>query len=548
MQSIRKPRPRRRDNIPALEKKLRECPSTFVAYAQLRAATRRLAEVAAQQPVIVGIVVRKAEDIEVYEKATVLMAVGTPSNVSDDRRKASVQIVTNVNQKEAVQVRLFDALTEDRVFLIATRHEDFPDGFEAAADAVIEFSSVPPRLVVAAAGFCHGVRLEESEAEEIARHPLSRVAVAFRKRRPPAKIIEVLNRLELALTSTGLEPGFTLETLPGTGEAGNWGRQLAVDIHDWRSGSIPWSDVDRGVLLSGGPGCGKTTYASALARSCRMSLVLGSLGRWQAKGHLGDCLRAMRGAFAEAADKVPCILFIDEADSFGDRERFSATSSDEQYNREVVNAFLECLDGADSREGVVVVGATSYPDAIDSSIRRPGRLDRHIRIPLPDMVARVAILRHHLGGGDVESIDLSQIASRTSGWSGARLEQLARDARRRARRDRRPVSTEDIVSVAPPVVAIEAETRRRACLHEAGHVIVGLSTGQRVVKVEVAVVFDTADGDPRGGSTVYLDEVHRLRTDRWYRDRLAATLAGLAAEEVISCSATINVRGQRQSG
>lgn len=148
----------------------------------------------------------------------------------------------------------------------------------------------------------------------------------------------------------------------------------------------------------------------------------------------------MRTAFPEAAKETPSILFVDELDSFGDREALRHSSNYEQYCREVINGFLECLDGASRREGMVVVGATNYPDAIDAGIRRPGRLDRHIVIPLPDEAARASIIRLHLVV-DVAPDAIRAVAARIAGWSGAALEQLARDARRLARRERRSVTT-----------------------------------------------------------------------------------------------------------
>src|SRR3546814_617433 len=150
-------------------------------------------------------------------------------------------------------------------------------------------------------------------------------------------------------------------------------------------GGLRWEDVDCGVLLSGPTGVGKTMFAGALARTCGCPLVSASLGEWQAAGHLGDLLKAMRRTFDEARKCAPCILFIDEIDSFGDRAAFDRHHRD--YGIPLVNAFLEELDGVRGRAGVVVVGATNDPERIDPAIRRPGRLDRTIELGLPDAEA-----------------------------------------------------------------------------------------------------------------------------------------------------------------
>ncbi|MCK3776664.1 ATP-binding protein [Ensifer sesbaniae] len=143
----------------------------------------------------------------------------------------------------------------------------------------------------------------------------------------------------------------------GYGGAKEWGLELAQDLIDWQRGRIDWSEVDTGIVLSGPPGVGKTQFAAALARQCSVPIIAASLARWQARGHLGDLLKAMRSDFDKAKESAPCILFCDELDSFGDRNSFSADNKD--YSTQVVNGFLEHLDGLDGREGVVVIGATN---------------------------------------------------------------------------------------------------------------------------------------------------------------------------------------------
>lgn len=401
-----------------------------VALGQMKAATRSVPQVARHDmPVCVGIVV-PTESLFAFELA--LRSLAWPRS---DTYGLPMQVGVHVfaSHDECKRAEKDGFWLKERLFVLVPSRGLLPRGFEAVADLVAEIGAPSPRLIAGAARQCLGIRLSEAEAEEAACYPLESLSKAFRPGRKPGRALRALRHMASdARKPAAASEGPTLDDLPGMGEAADWGRQLAVDLKDWEAGRIRWEDVDRGVLLSGPPGCGKTSFATALARTCGTAIVLGSLARWQSMGHMGDLLKAMRKAFDEAMKSAPCILFVDEVDSFGDRERLAVSSNNEQYCREVINGFLECLDGAAGRAGVVVVGATNYPDALDAGIRRPGRLDRHIAIPLPDAEARARILRLHLRA-DVGSEGFAEAARRTEGWSGARLEQLARDARRSAR-------------------------------------------------------------------------------------------------------------------
>lgn len=262
-----------------------------------------------------------------------------------------------------------------------------------------------------------------------------------------------------------------LEDLHGMDEALRWARDLRHDLGAFRSGRLPWRDVDRGVLLAGPTGTGKTTFARALAGSCGVPLVLGSLGAWQASGtgHLGDMLKAMRASFDEARRSAPCILFIDEIDGIGDRATFNSRHRD--YSVQVLNGMLELVDGVQSREGVVVVAATNRPEAIDPALLRPGRLDRIIDIGLPDADALVGILRHHLGD-DLQDVDLPRLARVCVGLSGAHVEQAVRGMRRRARREDRRPTLSDLEAEIGTATPLSDATRQRVAIHEAGHAVV----------------------------------------------------------------------------
>lgn len=263
-----------------------------------------------------------------------------------------------------------------------------------------------------------------------------------------------------------------LADLHGMSEAVDWGRALARDISEYRSGKLAWSAVDRGALVAGPTGTGKTTFARALAAECGVPLVIGSVAAWQAsgQGYLGDMLKAMRETFSQARALAPCVVFIDELDSLGDREGYEFHNRN--YGIQVINAFLELVDGVAGREGVVVLSATNRPEALDPAILRPGRLDQVITIGLPDAKALVGIFRHHLGA-DLPNVELSDIAHRAVGQTGAMVERWIRSARRAARHQGRPLELRDLdVQVPDREAELTAETLWRVAVHEAGHALV----------------------------------------------------------------------------
>lgn len=336
-----------------------------------------------------------------------------------------------------------------------------------------------------------------------------------------------LDRLEAILgrrgASIGAGPG--VEELVGYGEARAWGLALVDDLRRWRAGEIRFSDCSSALLLSGPPGCGKTQFALALARSTGLPLRSGSLGQWQAHkdGHLGHTLGAMR-QFFEAARSEPCIALIDEIDSFGDRNSFTAHHRD--YSTQIVNSLLEHLDGAVAREGVVVIGATNHPDRIDAAIRRSGRLDRHVRIGLPGIDDLAGILRRYLAG-DLAEADLRPLAVRARGMTGADVEAVVRRARGHARRRPDPaLAMEDLdVAMAEDRPAVGGAVRLRASVHEAGHGLASVSGGMaRSVVLSVQAT---------GGLTEAVPFDDGGGTEAEIEDRLVMLLAGRAAEQVL---------------
>lgn len=316
----------------------------------------------------------------------------------------------------------------------------------------------------------------------------------------------------------------TLERLHGMGEAVRWGVSLCADLVEYRAGRLSWADVDAGMLLSGPPGTGKTTFARALASSCSVTLVSGSYGEWigSGSGHQGDLIRSMRKTFAEARSKAPCILFLDEVDSFRDRSDVSDRNS--EWNTQVLNSLLAEMDGVVGREGVVVIGACNDPSRLDAALVRAGRLDRHVEIELPSEADLGLILREHLRG-DLVHADLAGVASSVVGATGADVEQMVRDGRRLARAARSELKMEHLMAAVFGADGRSPEELWRSAVHEAGHAV--LSHGQsRLSSVNIRLVRGA------GGQTVQTP-ASMVPTDADLFAEILVAMGGRAAERVV---------------
>ncbi len=425
---------------------------------------------------------------------------------------------------------IYDDLRRKPSLLIVwpSRHV-VPREITLAADRIVDVGAVRPFHLVAAAKRVAGQTISTTDAKKMLDHPHPDVFAAFRPNRPAPMVLDRLAEMSASVGEARAGAAPRLEDLVGYGEAKAWGMSLAGDMRAWKEGKLAWTDVDRGLLLSGPPGTGKTMFAGALARSCGAHLVATSVARWQAAGHLDDTLKAMLKCFEEAIVHKPSILFVDEFDGIGDRVRLIGTEH-ETYWAQVVNLLLEMIDGHARLDGVVIVGATNYPDAIDAALLRPGRLDRHIKISLPDNEERKHLARTYFGDqlseGNVEAI-----AAATAGFAGAHFEKTGREARRAARRKGRPVSIEDVLAVLPAPKRIAGGERHMVALHEAGHAVVGVRLGVGDLKT-VAVPWEVHPSQPLGIAHFHLDE-DILWDRQGYLDHIAMTLAGRAAEEEV---------------
>jgi len=422
----------------------------------------------------------------------------------------------------------FEVLQMDRAIFVKESNKALDDGGRLFADIVVD---VPRRCRrhVEAALRRFGMPIVDKDVELLLAEPWDRLDKAFQERRSPLLSLQRLRQLPLSPPAELPEAtitGPTLADMHGYGPVVDWGYDLARDLADYKSGRIRWEEVDDGVLISGPTGTGKTTFVRALASSCGVSVVAGSFSDWQSAGSLDDFLKAMRTSFEEARSKAPCILFIDEVSTFGDR---STRDHNKAYMTAAISGLLELLDGFRGREGVVVVAACNHPDDLDPAIRRAGRLDRHYQIKLPDARSRLLILKFHAGIELVGS-QAEMFAMATEGLSGADIEQLVRDARRVARRLREAFSANHVLDELRAVTELPEDFVRALAVHEAGHALVSIVVGHGEVS-EVKISRYRIEGKSSAlGYVQYGPVGARLKTRADYLNAIAVCLAGIAAE------------------
>jgi cell division protease FtsH len=261
--------------------------------------------------------------------------------------------------------------------------------------------------------------------------------------------------------------------------------------------------------------------------------VTGSYGEWigQGHGHQGDLLKAMRKSFADAFGRSPSILFIDEIDSFPNRATVSAYHA--EWDIPVMNALLAEIDGVQSREGVVLIGACNHPERLDPALTRSGRLDRHFRISLPTQSDLECILREHLGD-ELADASLAEAALNAAGSSGADAERFVREARRRARNAGRALVLQDLMAAIGGEDRRSAEDRWLISVHEAGHAVASCVLKPGVLQAVSIRQTERSGGRQMGSSNREYVRLSDVQTN------LIVRLAGRAAEE--------NVFGVASSG
>ncbi len=296
--------------------------------------------------------------------------------------------------------------------------------------------------------------------------------------------------------------------------------------------------IPRGVLMVGSPGTGKTLLAKAIAGEAKVPFFTIS-GSDFVEMFVGVGASRVRDMFDQAKKHAPCIIFIDEIDAVG-RHRGAGLGGGHDEREQTLNQLLVEMDGFEGNEGVIVIAATNRPDVLDPALLRPGRFDRQVVVPLPDVRGREQILKVHMRKLPLgEDVKPSIIARGTPGFSGADLANLVNEAALFAARANRRTVTMDEFERAKDKIMMGAERKsmvmdenekKLTAYHEAGHAIVGLNVPDHDPVYKVTII-------PRGralGVTMFLPEADRYSTSkRRLESRIATLFGGRVAEELI---------------
>uniref|UniRef100_A0A1A8HVK0 ATP-dependent zinc metalloprotease YME1L1 n=1 Tax=Nothobranchius kuhntae TaxID=321403 RepID=A0A1A8HVK0_NOTKU len=328
----------------------------------------------------------------------------------------------------------------------------------------------------------------------------------------------------------------TFEHVKGVEEAKNELQEVVEFLKNPQKFTALGGKLPKGVLLVGPPGTGKTLLARAVAGEAVVPFYYASGSEFD-EMFVGVGASRIRNLFREAKANAPCVIFIDELDSVGGKRIESAMHP---YSRQTINQLLAEMDGFKTNEGVIIIGATNFPEALDNALIRPGRFDMQVTVPKPDVKGRTEILNWYLKKIKVDpAIEANVIARGTVGFSGADLENLVNQAALKAAVDGKDMVSmkelefaKDKILMGPERRSAEIDQKNKTitAYHESGHAIVAYYTKD-------AMPINKATIMPRGPS---LGHVSMLpENDRWSETRsqllaqMDVSMGGRVAEEIV---------------
>ena len=335
----------------------------------------------------------------------------------------------------------------------------------------------------------------------------------------------------------------TFKDVAGIDEAKDELEEIVSFLKEPKKFSRLGGRIPKGVLLCGSPGTGKTLLARAIAGEAGVPFFSIS-GSDFVEMFVGVGASRVRDLFVQGKKNAPCIIFIDEIDAVG-RHRGAGLGGGHDEREQTLNQLLVEMDGFESNEGVILIAATNRPDVLDPALLRPGRFDRQVVVPRPDVKGRLKILNVHARKVPLDAdVDMEVVAKGTPGFSGADLANLVNEAALlAARANKSQVNMEDLESAKDKVMmgaerrsmVITEEEKKVTAYHEAGHALVALFIPGADPVHKVSII-------PRGramGVTMYLPEQEKYNETRdGLHIRICTLLGGRVAEEIIFSSIT----------
>jgi cell division protease FtsH len=341
-------------------------------------------------------------------------------------------------------------------------------------------------------------------------------------------------------------PDVSFRDVAGIDEAKSEVQEVVDFLRDPRKFKRLGGNLPKGVLLIGPPGTGKTMLAKAIA--CEAKANFFSVhGSDFTEVFVGVGAKRVRQLFKSAAQNRPAIIFIDEIDCVGKNRKFDTHGEHQQ----TLNALLATMDGFESSQGVVVVAATNRPEDLDEALLRPGRFDRKVYVPYPDVKGRRAILQSHAEGKPIvePAKALDVIAQTTPGMSGADLANLINEAAILcAQNNAITIRLTDLEAARDKVrygkerrsLALNQKEREMVAYHEAGHTLIHLQTTLLPPLYKVSIV---PRGQALGVTTLLPDEDQHLQSKAFLLEELLVLMGGRAAEKIFYGSTTNGASG-----